>query len=52
MINLIDTQYPIIKEICKNEFNWRISMDYDEEWDVLWTDNAITPDMLSKMKPF
>ncbi len=27
-------------------------MDYDEEWDVLWTDNAVTPDMLSKMKPF
>jgi tubulin polyglutamylase TTLL6/13 len=24
--NIIDTQYSIIKEVCKKEFGWRVSL--------------------------
>ena len=49
--NIAYTKYEIIKHVSEKVFFWGISLtEDDEEWDILWTDNAVTPDKLAKMK--
>ena len=41
----IDTQYDVIKEVCKKVFGWRVVSQKDPwvpgaEWDMTWTDVA------------
>lgn len=50
MINLSDTQYPIIKKVAKS-LNWRVSYKENGKYfDVWWTDAAVPPDKLSSLK--
>ena len=50
--NIFDTKYDIIPHIVQEVFNWNVSSEDDENWDVLWTDNAVSPDRLSRMKQY
>ncbi len=43
-MNVIDTQYPVIKAVGKKVFKWKLSYDLDDDWDLLWTDNAVQPE--------
>jgi tubulin polyglutamylase TTLL6/13 len=53
VFNIFDTKYDIIPHIVEKVFNWSLSRDEeDESWDVLWTDNAVSPDRLSRMKQY
>lgn len=48
-----DTQYPVIKQVAYSILKFQPLIDpTKEEWDILWTDNAIPPEQLSHMKPF
>lgn len=49
MINISDTQYPIIEEIAE-EMGWTVEREEGVgDWDLWWTDREITPDTLFKM---
>ena len=49
IINISDTQYPIIEEVAE-ELGWIIQHNQGfGDWDVWWTDREITPDTLFKM---
>lgn len=51
--NLFETKYEVIPHVIKNLVSGVISQDCnDDTWDVLWTDSAITPDRLSRMKHY
>ena len=49
-VHLGYTKYTVIKEICQ-ELGWNIVSE-DKDWDLLWTDSAVTPEKLCKMKPY
>ena len=39
-----------MKYVPQKLFKWKLTNDPDDDWDLLWTDSAVTIDMLSKMK--
>jgi len=49
-VHLGYTKYTVIKEICQ-ELGWKIVSE-DKDWDLLWTDSAVTPEKLCRMKPY
>ena len=54
-INLFATQYEILTQIAKSAFGWRIVSIEDEttdDSDLIWTDIAIQPERLSRLKPY
>ena len=49
VINVSDTQYPIVEEIGE-ELGWLIQRkEGTGNWDIWWTDREIHPDTLIKM---
>ena len=53
VINVSDTQYPVVRQVSKKVFHWRLSFDLeDTDFDLWWTDNAVQPEKLAKMKPY
>lgn len=51
--NVGDTQYEVVKHVAKKKLSWHLNEDFfDDEWDLEWTDNAVSPDKLSKMRPY
>lgn len=52
-INVSDTQYPLIPLIARKTFAWKTCENReDTESDLFWTDSAISPEKLAKMKPY
>ncbi|EGR27062.1 tubulin-tyrosine ligase family protein, putative [Ichthyophthirius multifiliis] len=48
-----DTKYNIIQEVCKNKFQWNISLNKNiQDWNIIWYDYYINDDKLRKMLPF
>ena len=53
IFNLFDTKYEIIPHVVKELLYAGITLDInDDSWDVLWTDSAVGPDRLSRMKHY
>lgn len=52
VINVSETQYPVVKAVGKKLFKWRLSYDPEEDWDVWWTDMAVQPETLARMRPY
>lgn len=53
IFNLFDTKYEIIPHVVKQLLFAGITLENnDDSWDVLWTDNAVGPDRLSRMKHY
>jgi tubulin polyglutamylase TTLL6/13 len=53
VVNVGDTQYDVVKHVSKTKLGWCLNEDFfDEEWDLEWTDNSVSPEKLSKMKPY
>ena len=51
--NVAYTKYEIVKHLAEKVFFWSLSIaEDDEEWDLLWTDNAVPPDRLARMKQY
>jgi hypothetical protein len=39
----LDTQYPVVKKVVKGMLGMKIIKDAEcDDWDVYWTDNAVT----------
>ena len=56
LYTFIDTQYDVIKEVCKKVFGWRVLSQRDpwlpgSEWDIQWTDVAPALNLFTKIKP-
>ena len=46
-----DTQYPVIKFIGKMVMKWILQYETEvNSWDLMWTDNAVQPEQLSRMQ--
>ena len=42
----------MIKAVGKKVFKWKLTMELEDDWDIHWTDNAVNPEVLAKMKPY
>jgi hypothetical protein len=56
LILYLDTQYDVIKEVCKKVFGWRVVSQKDPwipgaDWDMAWTDVAPALQLFQKIKP-
>jgi tubulin polyglutamylase TTLL6/13 len=53
---VFNTQYDIIKEVGRREFNWKLSnrdpWTTQIEWDIIWADVAPMLERWKEMKPF
>ena len=53
VVNISDTQYPVIRYVFRKLLNWRlISNPESPNFDLWWTDSAIEPDKLAHMQPY
>ena len=52
IVNVLNTEYDIIKEVMKDEFKFRLSMDTEGEWDLFWADTGVSNEMLYRMKKY
>ena len=51
--NISTTKYHIVKEVATSMLNWKTSEeDENADWDVFWTDNAVPPEKLAKMRHY
>ena len=51
--NVSNTKYEIVRHVAKKMFHWKLSYDEEsDDWDVFWTDGAVQPEKLSKMKHY
>ena len=51
VLNIADTKYPVVRHVAKKVLAWRLSLDPNSlDWDVLWTDTAVSAERLSSMK--
>ncbi|KAL4501611.1 hypothetical protein ABPG72_018662 [Tetrahymena utriculariae] len=52
VMNVADTQYPVVKFVGKKIFKWKLCYDAENtDCDITWTDNAVQPEQLGKMQP-
>jgi tubulin polyglutamylase TTLL6/13 len=52
-MNVSMTQYDVVRKVGRKAFNWKLSYDAEsEEWDMFWTDSAVQPERLARMKPY
>lgn len=48
--NLIDTQYEVVEQVCF-DLDYQVVVEKDlKNWDLKWTDSAITVQLLSKLQ--
>lgn len=50
-MNVSDTQYAVVKFVGKKIFRWKLQYDPEgTNWDMFWTDCAVSPETLGKMQ--
>ena len=53
VVNISDTQYPVIRYVFRKLLNWRLTSNPDNpNFDLWWTDSAIEPDKLARMQAY
>eukprot|EP00826_Nyctotherus_ovalis_P036329 TRINITY_DN3211_c0_g1_i13.p1 TRINITY_DN3211_c0_g1~~TRINITY_DN3211_c0_g1_i13.p1 ORF type:complete len:565 (+),score=152.27 TRINITY_DN3211_c0_g1_i13:118-1812(+) len=52
VVNVLNTQYSLVRRIVEEIFCYRTSASLREEWDLLWTDTGITLETFAKMKTY
>ncbi|CAG9327501.1 ttll-11_9 [Blepharisma stoltei] len=51
IMNVALTKYLVVKKAATKYFGWKLTKtECDEDWDVFWTDSAVEPDKLARMK--
>ncbi|OMJ76038.1 hypothetical protein SteCoe_23175 [Stentor coeruleus] len=51
--NVGDTKYEVVKHVAAKCLGWHLTDDFlDDNWDIEWTDNSVSPDKLSKMRQY
>lgn len=50
---ITDTQYSVVKKVVKGMLGIKVIRETgSENWDLYWTDNAVTAEQLGKMKAY
>jgi len=49
-VNIGRTRYSIVKEVCKILFNYTLTANTNNDWDLMWADTGINATFVSKMK--
>lgn len=44
------TKYSVVKYVGLKMLGYKLTENPDDQWDVMWTDSAVTPDQFDKMK--
>ena len=53
VLNISETKYAVVRYVGRKVFGWKLSHKAEElDWDVMWSDNAVEPERLAKMKPY
>ena len=52
IVNVLNTEYDIVKEVMKKNFRFKLSMEIEGEWDLFWADTGVTNEMLGRMKKY
>ncbi|KAL4506542.1 hypothetical protein ABPG72_000113 [Tetrahymena utriculariae] len=52
IVDLSNTKYEVIKQICSESFNWNITYRSNADWNIKWQDFYINEDDLRKMLPY
>lgn len=52
IVNVLNTEYDVVKEVMKKGFKYKLSMDPQGEFDLFWADTGVTPEMLTKLKDY
>jgi len=50
--NVLHTQYDVVKEVLKDKFGCKLSIEEEGEWDILWADTGVTSTMVAALKPY
>eukprot|EP00826_Nyctotherus_ovalis_P036759 TRINITY_DN3287_c0_g3_i5.p1 TRINITY_DN3287_c0_g3~~TRINITY_DN3287_c0_g3_i5.p1 ORF type:complete len:587 (+),score=116.04 TRINITY_DN3287_c0_g3_i5:139-1899(+) len=57
--NVLNTEYDIVKEILEDTMGCRLSYESEDEtslktkeWDLYWNDLTVTPELLTKLRPY
>eukprot|EP00820_Chromera_velia_P007819 Cvel_4144.t1-p1 / transcript=Cvel_4144.t1 / gene=Cvel_4144 / organism=Chromera_velia_CCMP2878 / gene_product=Probable beta-tubulin polyglutamylase, putative / transcript_product=Probable beta-tubulin polyglutamylase, putative / location=Cvel_scaffold177:107363-119403(+) / protein_length=1059 / sequence_SO=supercontig / SO=protein_coding / is_pseudo=false len=50
--HLSQTRYEVVGEVCRSMRQWKEIASEEDDWDLLWTDNAITAERLLRMRPY
>jgi hypothetical protein len=49
--NSLYTQYDVVMDVCENLLKWKLQFESEAKgWDLMWTDHAVSSDMLIKME--
>ena len=52
-VNVAETQYPLVRQIAQQTFNWSLSYyRNDPDCDIYWTDGSIPPSKLAQMQAY
>ena len=52
MMHVGNTQYDVVRYVGKKKYKMRLTHLDEEDWDLQWIDTNMTPDKLSKMRPY
>ena len=52
IVNVLNTEYEVVKETMKRTFGYKLSVEADGEWDLFWANTGVTNEMLCKMKKY
>ncbi len=52
IVNVLHTQYSVVKEVMKDIMHFSLSAAAEGEWDLLWADAGMTAEILARMKPY
>jgi tubulin polyglutamylase TTLL6/13 len=52
IINLGESKYSVISHVARKQLGWAVSRVEDDNWDVWWSDGAVSSEKLAKMRPY
>ena len=51
-VNISSTQYDVIPKVMQDIFKFQVTTDSESDWDLFWADTGVTPEMVTKLKPY
>jgi hypothetical protein len=51
-MNVSQTKYYVVRYVAKKIYNMKLTHNDDEDWDICWTDGAVSCEKLYKMKGY
>ena len=52
VMNILNTKYEIVRYVAKKMFDFRLTKEDDDDWDIYWLDGGCESELLSKMRPY